>query len=132
VAGEDHAIEVVGLALEPVRAREDIDERRHLRGLVGLGTNADAGVQRRRQQVIDDVKTLLAAGIVHRGDVGEVDKAAGLVVAQIFGDLDDLLGLHVDGELVERHRMAGSGAAKRTNNRLPKGVELAVVHDPKP
>ena len=79
-----------------------------------------------------DVEALLAGRIVHCGDIGEVDEAAGRVVAQIFGDLDDLLRLHVDGELVERHRVTGGSATERANNRMPKGVELAVVHYPKP
>ena len=54
------------------------------------------------------------------------------IVAQVFHDLDDLAGIDRDGELVERDRMAGGRAGKRANNRLPKGVELAVVHYLKP
>ena len=54
------------------------------------------------------------------------------IVAQEFHDLDDLAGIDRDGELVERDRMGAGRAAKRANNRLPKGVELAVVHYLKP
>ena len=82
MAGEDHAIEIVGLALEPVGARKHLDDRRHLGGLVGRHAQADARVQRRRQQMIDHVEALLAAGIVHRGHIGQVDEAASRIVAQ--------------------------------------------------
>ena len=132
MAGEDHAVEVVGLALEPVGAGKYVDDRRHLRGLVGYRAQADARVQRRRQQMIDHVEALFAAGIVDRGDVGEVDEAASGIVAQEFDDFDDLARIDVDGELVERDRMGGSRTGKRANNRLPQGVELAVVHYLKP
>ena len=88
----------------------------------------DARVQGRRQQMIDHVEALLAAGIVHRRDVGEADEAAAGIVAQEAHDIDDLLGLHRHRELVERDRMTGRRARKRANNRLPQGVEPAVVH----
>ena len=60
------------------------------RGFAGLRTQPDAGVQRRRQQMIDHVEALLAPRIVHRGDVGEADEAAAGIVAQEFDDIDDL------------------------------------------
>ena len=82
--------------------------------------------------MIDHVETLLAAGIVHRRDVGEVDEAQRRIVAQVLHHLDDLCRIDRDGELVERDRMGAGRAAKRANNRLPKGVELAVVQYLKP
>ena len=54
------------------------------------------------------------------------------IVAQELHDLDDLRRIDRDGELVERDRMGAGRAGKRANNRLPKGVELAVVHYLKP
>ncbi len=94
----------------------------------GCGAQPDARVQRRRQQVIDHVEALLAAGIVHRGDIGEVDEAAAGIVAQEAHDIDDLVGVHRHRELIERDRMTGRRTRKRANNRLPQGVEPAVVH----
>ena len=82
--------------------------------------------------MIDHVEALLAAGIVDRGDIGEVDEAAAGIVAQESHDFDDLVGLHADRELPERDRMAGRGTRKRANNRLPQGVEPAVVHSQNP
>ena len=54
------------------------------------GAQPDAFVQGRRQQVIDHVEALFAAGIVHRRDVDETDEAAAGIVAQEFYDIDDL------------------------------------------
>ena len=78
--------------------------------------------------MIDHVEALLAAGIVHRRHIGQVDEAAGGIVAQETHDVDDSIGLHRHRELIERHRMTGRGARKRANDRLPQGVEPAVVH----
>ena len=81
---------------------------------------------------MNHVETPLAAGIVDRGDVREVDEATAGVVAQEFHDFNDLVGLHADRELPERERMAGRGTRKRANNRLPQGVEPAVIHSQNP
>ena len=89
MADEDHAIEVVGLALEPVGARKYIDDRRHLRGFVGLRAQADARVQRRRQKMVDHVEPLLAFGMIDRRHVGEIDETQRRIVAEEFHDLDD-------------------------------------------
>ena len=78
---EDHAVKVVGLALEPVGAGKHIDDRRHLRALVGFGAQANARVQRRRQEMVDHVEPLLALGMIHRRHVGKVDKAERRIVA---------------------------------------------------
>src|SRR5450631_1844189 len=126
--GEDHAVEIVGFALEPVGARKHRDDRRHLGGLVGLGAQADARIQRWRQKVIDHLKALGAAGIIHRGHVDQADKAAAGIVAQEFYDVDNPVGLHVYRELPECDRMPARRSGKRANNRLPQGVEPAVVH----
>ncbi|MEY9607352.1 hypothetical protein ABIF21_000226 [Bradyrhizobium elkanii] len=98
------------------------------RGLVGLPAQTDARVQRRRQQMVDDVETLLAARIVDRGHVGDVDEAAAGIVTQKPGDVHDSANLDVDSELIERDRVRRGRARKRAHDRLPKGVELAVVH----
>src|ERR1700736_6580407 len=45
VAGEDHAVEVVGFALEPVGAGKHLDDRGHLRSLIGFGAQTDARIQ---------------------------------------------------------------------------------------
>src|SRR5256886_13369731 len=90
---EDHPIKIVGLALEPVGPWKHLDDRWDLSRLIGFRAEADAGVQRRRQQVIDDVEALLALGIVHRGHIDEADEAATGIVAQETHDIDDLVGV---------------------------------------
>src|SRR6266849_1905525 len=57
---EDHPVKIVGFALEPVGPWKHLDDRRDLSCLVGFRAQANAGVQRRRQQVIDHVEALLA------------------------------------------------------------------------
>ncbi len=82
MAGEQDAVEVVGLALEPVGAGKDRRDRRHRRLLVGHHLDADARVLARAEQVVDDVEALLAARPVDAADVGEVDEGEPRVVAQ--------------------------------------------------
>ncbi len=82
--------------------------------------------------MIDDVEPLFAAGIIDCRNVDDVDEAAGGIVAQEFDDFDNLLGLNVHRKLIERNGMGNRGTRKRANNRLPQGVELAVVHYSKP
>ena len=82
--------------------------------------------------MIDHVEALFAARIVHRCHVDDADETAAGIVAQEFDDIDDLVSLHVDRELIERDRMTTRSARKRANDRLPQGVELAVVHCLKP
>ncbi len=131
MADEDHAVEIVSLPLKPVGAGKHVDDRGHLRGLVGFGTQANARIQRRRQQMIDHVEPFLAAGIVDRRHVGQVDEAAGWVVAEIADDIDDSRHVHIHRQLVEGHGVAGRRTGKRANDRLPQSVKPAVVHDPK-
>ena len=95
MAGEQHAVEIVGLALEPVGAAKHVDQRRHRRRLVGRHLDAHALVQPRRQEMIDDVEALLARRPIDRGDVDDVDELAGRIVAQECRDLDDVGGLGV-------------------------------------
>ena len=76
MAGEQDAVEIVGLALEPVGAgKTSMTEGTGVVSSV-CDLDADAAVLVRRQQVIDDVETLLAAGIVGAADVDEGDEAA--------------------------------------------------------
>ena len=99
-----------------------------LRSLVGFGAQTDARIQRRRQQVVDHVEALLAAGIIHRGDIGQIDEAAARIVAQEADDVDNLLGVYRHGKLIERDNMIDRSTRKRANNRLTQSVEPAVVH----
>lgn len=78
--------------------------------------------------MIDDIEALLAARMIDRGRIGEVDEAAIGIVTQERHDVHDSANLDVDSELIERDRVRRGGARKRAHDRLPKGVELAVVH----
>ena len=67
--GEDDAVEVVGLALEPIGGGKDADDRGNRRRLVDLGLDADAQVLFGREQMIDNVEAMLASRPVDRRDV---------------------------------------------------------------
>ena len=82
MAGEEDAVEVVGLALEPVGAGKNADARGHRRRLVGLDLHADAEIMLRRKQMIDDVEALLAARPIDRRDVDDAPEPAARIVAQ--------------------------------------------------
>ena len=83
MAREQDAVEVVGLALEPVGAPGTAPTMLGT-GVcgVGLDAHADAVVQPRAQQVIDDVEALLAVGIVDAANVDQAAEAAERIVAQ--------------------------------------------------
>src|SRR6202047_1722352 len=51
MAGKEHAVEVVGFALEPVRAREHADDRRHRGRLVDLDLHPDTQVLFGREEM---------------------------------------------------------------------------------
>src|SRR5713226_1928798 len=116
MADEDHPIKIVGFALEPVGPWKHLDDRRHLSRLIGFRAQADAGVQRWRQQVIDHVEALLAPGVIHRSHIDKADEAATGIVAQETHDIDYSVGMHRHGELIERDLMIGRSARKRANN----------------
>src|SRR5262249_54519425 len=89
--GEQHAVEVVGFALEPVGARKHADDRRNRRRLADLDLHPDAQVLPGRKQVIDDVEAALAPRPVDGGDVDKAPELATLVVAQEGRDLHDVV-----------------------------------------
>src|SRR5258706_4115008 len=128
MTGKDHAVKIVGSTLEPVGSRNYLDDRRHLVSLTGCGAQADTRVQRRRQQVIDHIKTLLAPGIIHRRHIDQADEAADEIVAKKPHDLDDLLGMHRYRKLIECDHIVGRSSRERANNRLPQNIEPAVIH----
>src|SRR6516164_11134549 len=96
MAGKEHAVEVVGFALEPVGTREHADDRRHRRRLVDLDLYPDALVLLGREEMIDDVEAPLPPRPVNRGDVGDAPELAPFVVAQKGGDLHDVAGDSAD------------------------------------
>jgi hypothetical protein len=74
--------------------------------------------------MIDHVETLLAAGIVDRGDVGEVDETQRGIVAQVLHHLDDLARIDRDGELVERDRMGEAAPPSALTIVCPRASSL--------
>ena len=102
MAREQDAVEVVGLALEPVRRREHLDHGGHRRLRRRSAPSRGCGVMAQREQVVDHVEALLAGRIVGAADVDEAAEGAGRVVAQVGQRVDDVAGLHHEGQLAER------------------------------
>src|SRR3989337_1815421 len=103
VAGEQDAVKIVSLSLEPVGRREQPDDARHWVRRIGLGAHADAVVQPRAEQMIDDVEPLLPLGVVDAANVDQAAEAAERIVAQELDDFGDMVARDLDGELAERH-----------------------------
>src|SRR5262245_5253219 len=81
VAGEQDAVEIVGLPLEPVGGGEHPHRAGHRGVRVDLALDADALVPPRRQQVIDHLEAPLALGVVDAADVDQDLEQALAVVA---------------------------------------------------
>src|SRR5262245_6387011 len=99
MAGEEHAVEIVGFALEPVGTGKHADDRGNRRRLIHLEFHPDAQILLGRQQMINDVETPFAAGPVDRGNVDDAPELASLVITQKRGDLRDIAGDRVDRQL---------------------------------
>ncbi len=121
--GEHHAVEVPGLALEPLGAGKHRDDRRNRRHLVGLGLHADARVLLRREEMIDDVEALLARRPVHRGHIDDVPELAARIVAQERRDLHDVGRLCGDRQFAIGDGMPGDRAGQRAHDRFAQCVE---------
>src|SRR3954453_3150289 len=81
-----------------------------------------------REQMIDDVETLLAARPVNCGNVDETPEQAALVVAQERDDLDDVARVGGDGQLAVGDLLIRHDTWKRVRNRRSKLPE-GLVHD---
>ena len=103
MAGEDDPVEIVGLALEPVGAGKDVDDRGDRRLLIDLELHPDAQVLLGREQMIDNVEAPLAPRPVDRRDVEQAHELAALVVAQEGCDLHDVASDRVDRQFAVRH-----------------------------
>ena len=82
MTGKEDAVHVEGFALEPVGGREQVHDARNLTVFVGRDLHADTLVLDHREQVIDDIETLRACRVVHRGHVEESGELAVGVIAQ--------------------------------------------------
>src|SRR3569833_2269231 len=78
--------------------------------------------------MIDHVEAVLAAGIIHRRDVDDIDEAAARIGLEKARDLNDTRKIDRNVQLTDLDRMAERGAWQRGNNRLTESVESGVVH----
>ena len=72
IAGEDHAVHVEHLALEPARDRPQRGDGRHRRVLGGADLDHDAVVFGQAEQHVNDFEALGAVGIVGPGDLHQL------------------------------------------------------------
>ena len=80
MAGEEDAVEIVGLALVPVGTVEQASDAGNRGRLVGVGLDPDARVVTDGQQVVDDLETVVTRGIVGGRDGADLGELSSSVV----------------------------------------------------
>jgi hypothetical protein len=107
VSNEEDTEQVVDLTLVPVGTVVETAKRRNGSGLVGVGLDADTGVVADGEHVVDDLKTLVAGGVIDSGDVADLGELGGGVVLEEVEDGEDGGGGDVDDELILPDREPG-------------------------
>ena len=123
VVGEQDAIQIPGLALEPVGRAEHRGDRRHRREFVGRNLHANAHVVAERKQVVDHVEALFAFRIIDAADVHELAEQTVRRVAQERQHLDDRLRRNIDDQLALDHGCAGHVGGKRRSDGFAEILE---------
>lgn len=100
VAGEEDTKEVVDFTLVPVCAIVEGCDGGYRRCLVGVALDADARVVADRKHVVNDLKALVACGIVDCGDVADLGELGSGVILQEVEDGKNSLWRDVDDQLV--------------------------------
>src|SRR5262249_31779216 len=111
-------------ALEPIGRGKDADNARHWVRRVGLSAHADAVVQPRTQQMIDDVEPLFPLWIIDAANVDQATEAAKGVIAQEGHDLGHRFTAGVYGEFTKGNLRAfelGPKAIGKVSGELVKG-----------
>lgn len=92
--------QIISLSLIPICSIVQVTDRRNGGGLVGVGLDTDTGVVLNGQQVVDNLETLVAGGVVDSRNVRHLGELRRGVVLQESEDGNDGGGGDVDGELV--------------------------------
>lgn len=100
MADEKDTKQIVHLALVPICAVVKVADARHGRCLVCVCLHPQAGVVTDAEHVVDDFKTLVLGGIVHRGDVDDLGVLGSRVVFQKVENREDARRGNVDCQLV--------------------------------
>ena len=120
IAGEQHPIHVVHLALQPARDRPDPRHRRHRLHVVRRDVNMQAMITRQRQQAIDHLEPLGALRIVDAGDFHQLLVFEPRRVAQLGQRIDDRSALDVERDLADLIDRIDQRRAKRDPDRLDR------------
>src|SRR5262249_30868038 len=124
MAGEQDAVEVVGLAFEPVGAGKNVDDRGYRRRLVGFELYPDAPVLLRRKQVIDDIEASLTARPVDRRHIDDAQELAALVIAQERHDLQKVAWGRDDRQFAMSDPLIGHRSAESAYDHLCEFSEI--------
>lgn len=100
VVDEEDSEEIVDFSLVPVGAIVQTRDGWHGCRLVGVGLHPDAGVVADGEQVVDDLKALVARRVVDSRDVADLGKFGSGMVFEEGEGWHDARGRDVDGELV--------------------------------
>ena len=103
VIGEEDAVHVVGLTLEPIGAIIQERHTRDRRGLIGIRLDTDSPVVSHRKQVVHDFETVRTRGVIDTADIRDAGELRGRVVLEEGEDRNNDGGRDVDGEFVLPH-----------------------------
>lgn len=101
---EEHAEKVVDLALVPICAVIETGDRRHGCRLVCIRLHPDPGIVTDREQIVDDLKSLISCRVVDGCDVADLCELGSSMVLEEGEGGNDASGWDVDGELVLPNR----------------------------
>lgn len=87
MTSKEDAVEVIHFSLVPVGAIEQAGDAGNRGRLVGIGLDPNTGVVSDREQIVDDLESVLARGVVGCGDGANLSELGGSVV---FGKLVQL------------------------------------------
>src|SRR5215471_6784040 len=131
MAGEQNPVEIVGLALEPIRARIDLYNRRYWRVLVRFDLDPDAAIEPGRKQMVNHIETPVAAWPIDRGYIDKAPELASLIIAQKACDFDDCIGIRPDRQFAMRDLIPGDCGTeflRDHRSELPESIIHSAVH----
>src|SRR5688500_1737093 len=123
MTGEEDAVKGEGLALEPIRRREEADHARHRGARIRPRLPADATTAPGAEQMIDDLEALVPHGIIDAANVDETAEAALRIVAQELHRARQLLARQL-----ERHLAMGDLPGSRREPIVQIVAELVQIH----
>src|SRR5450631_103398 len=126
MACKNHAEKIVRLALEPIGGRIKARERGDRSRLAGFDLDANAAVVLGREEMGDNVETLLAGRIVDGGEIDETNEKLAWIVTQIGHRFNEPGRLDRHGQLAESRRYPANRTRQRLRYCLAELLQTAI------